>query len=172
MAELKSWVVAKLLWKPDLDGQKLIDEFLAGYYGPAAKDISAYLNLIHDTIAASGDGLGCFNPIDVKFLSFEMLSQGWGYLKAAEEAVKDDPEMRFRIEVAQLPVIYVFMVRWDEFREKASASGASWPMPDSLDETLENFKKVVRKAGITHLGEGAPVFEALDNLLSKYKSKK
>ena len=32
MAELRAWVLARLLWNPALDGQELIDEFIAGYY--------------------------------------------------------------------------------------------------------------------------------------------
>jgi hypothetical protein len=31
MAELRAWVLAKLLWNPKLDGQQLIDEFIDGY---------------------------------------------------------------------------------------------------------------------------------------------
>ena len=171
MAELKAWMTAKLMWNPDLDGQKLVDEFVAGYYGLAAKDISAYLNLIHDAVAASGDVFdGWTMPIDANFLSFEVLNQSWIYLKAAAEAVKDDPEMRFRIEVAQLPVIHVFVLRWDELRETAAASDTPWPMPDSIKEALDHFREVVRKADITHLGEGSPVFETLDSISSKYKN--
>ena len=34
MAELRAWVLAKLLWDPRLDGDALREEFLEGYYGP------------------------------------------------------------------------------------------------------------------------------------------
>jgi hypothetical protein len=170
MSPLKAWMLAKLLWNPDLNGQKLVDEFVTGYYGPAAKDVSAYLNLIHDAVTSSGDVFHDWTmPIDANFLSFEMLSQGWGYLKAAEKAVKDDPEMRLRIQVAQLPVMHVFILRWDEFHDKAAASNTPWPMHDSIDEALNHFKEVARKANITHLGEGTPIFEALDSLSPKSK---
>lgn len=46
MAELKAWVTAQLLWNPKLDSEKLVDEFLAGYYGPAAPPIREYLYLM------------------------------------------------------------------------------------------------------------------------------
>jgi hypothetical protein len=50
MAECRAWILAKLLWNPQLDGQKLRDEFLAGYYGPAAPMIRQYLDLTHDSM--------------------------------------------------------------------------------------------------------------------------
>ncbi len=39
--ELRSYIIAKLLWNPDLDVDLLMDDFLNGYYGPAGKYISA-----------------------------------------------------------------------------------------------------------------------------------
>jgi hypothetical protein len=55
MAELRAWVLAKLLWDPTRDGEKLVSEFIAGYYGPAAPEIGAYLKITHDAVEQSGD---------------------------------------------------------------------------------------------------------------------
>ena len=55
----------------------------------------------------------------------------------------------------------------EEFRDKAAASDTPWPMPASIEQALDHFKEVVRKANITHLGEGSPVFETLDSLFKK-----
>ena len=35
-SELKSYLLARVLWNPDADADAVIDEFLAGYYGAAA----------------------------------------------------------------------------------------------------------------------------------------
>ena len=49
MAELRSWVLAQLLWNPQQDDRALIKEFLRGYYGKRAGDlIERYLELMHD----------------------------------------------------------------------------------------------------------------------------
>lgn len=34
--ELKGWVIAKMLWNPELDNRELVKEFAEGYYGAAA----------------------------------------------------------------------------------------------------------------------------------------
>ena len=60
MAELRAWVLAKLLWDPSRDGEALTNEFIEGYYGPAAPHIKAYLKVTHDAVEQSGDWLGCF----------------------------------------------------------------------------------------------------------------
>ncbi len=167
MAELRAWVLAKLLWDPTRDGEKLIDEFIEGYYGSAGPHIKAYLNVTHDAVEASGEWLGCFSPHTAKFLSFETLSKGWGHLKAAEEAVKDNPELHFRVQVAQLPVMYVFMMRWDELRKKAQETSADWPMKDTIKETYERFLEVAKRKNMTHLREGRQGFEELDEALKR-----
>ena len=53
MAELKAWLIAQMLWDPKQDPDKLIDEFLAGYYGPeAGATIKQYLLLMADEAKA------------------------------------------------------------------------------------------------------------------------
>jgi len=167
MAELRAWVLAKLLWNPSLDGQKLIDEFIDGYYGPAAPHIRAYLNVTHDAVEASDDWLGCFSEHTAKFLSFETLSKGWGHLSAAEAAVQNDPNLLLRVQVAQLPVMYTFMMRWTEMREKAAS--AAWPMPDSIQDTFDQFTQVAKKKNITRLNEWQSGFGALEKALEQAK---
>jgi hypothetical protein len=165
MAELRAWVLAKLLWNPALDGQKLIDEFIEGYYEPAASHIKAYLNVTHDAVEESGDWLGCFSSHTAKFLSLETLSKGWAHLKAAEASVQNDPDLHLRVQVAQLPVMYTFMVRWDELREKAA--GAAWPMPASIQDTFARFLEVAKKKNVTRLNESQQGYGALEKAVEQ-----
>jgi len=167
MAELRAWVLAKLLWNPNLDGVALIDEFIEGYYGPAAPHIKAYLDVTHDAVEQSGDWLGCFEKYTAKYLSFDTLSRGWVHLTKAEAAVRDNPELRFRVRVALLPVMYTFMMRWDEMRDAAQQAGADWPMPDSIQETYDRFMVVAKKKNITRLNEWQEGFGALDDALKR-----
>jgi len=169
MAELRAWVLAKLLWNPTLDGQALIDEFIAGYHGPAGPHIRDYLQVTHDAVEAAGDHLGCFSQHTAKFLSFETLNKGWAHLKAAEAAVQDDPDLRFRVQVAQLPVMYTFMMRWDEMRKACESSGGNWPMPESTQTCYEQFRQVADKDNVTRLNEGQVGFGTLEKALERAK---
>lgn len=168
MAELRAWVLARLLWDPTRDGEALIDEFIEGYYGHAAPHVKAYLKVTHDAVEASGDWLGCFERHTAKYLSFDTLAAGWKHLEAAKRAVADDPDLRFRVQVAQLPVMYTFMMRWSEMREAAKTAGAEWPIPDSIQATYEQFLTVARRKNITRLDEWRQGFGALERALAEH----
>ncbi|MFH1422763.1 MAG: DUF4838 domain-containing protein [Planctomycetota bacterium] len=169
MAELRAWVLAKLLWDSSLDAQKLIDEFIDGYYGAASPHIKAYLNTIHDAVEESGDYLNCFSKHDAKFLSFETLSAGWAHLNAAEAAVKDNPDLLLRAQVAELPVMYTFMLRWDEMREKAEKSNIPWCMTETIEETYEQFMEIAKKKKIGRLNEWSVGFDLLKEVIKRTK---
>ncbi len=58
LSAMRFWVLGKLYWNPKLDVPKLMEEFCDGYYGPAGKEVLSYINLLEDSVAASGDKLG------------------------------------------------------------------------------------------------------------------
>ncbi len=167
MAELRAWVLAKLLWDPTRSGDQLVDEFLEGYYGPAAPYIKKYLAVMHDAVDQTGDWLGCFEKHTAAYLNFETLTKARIYLLAAEEQVKDNPELQFRVQVAQLPVMYSFMMRWTEMREAAKAANAEWPMPESIRSAYDRFMEIARKKNVTRLSEWQEGFGALDDALAR-----
>jgi hypothetical protein len=50
MIVLKNYVLGRLLWDPQADTQALIREFCDGYYGPAAAEAYAYVNVLEDSV--------------------------------------------------------------------------------------------------------------------------
>ena len=155
MAELRAWVLAKLLWNPQLDDRKLIDDFLDGYYGPAAPHIKAYLDVTHQAVDASGDYLSAIRGRSLpKFLgSFETITQSWKHLTAAEKAVQGKPDLILRVRIVQLPVLYVFMVNWKQFRKQAETAKIKWPVQDSVKEVHDHFIEVTKAAQIKRVRE-------------------
>lgn len=157
MEELRGWLLAKLLWDPKQDADKLVDQFLDGYYGSAAPSIRAYLKLIHDGVDASGDDLGCYSRPDAKFLSFELLAKSWKYLQEAEKAAGEDAALRHRVQVAQLPVLYTFIVRWHPLHKDAKKAGVDWPLSDSIQTVYEQFMKTAVEEKVTMMSEGSGI---------------
>jgi len=157
MAELRGWVLAKLLWDPSRDADALVNEFVDGYYGPAAEHIRAYLRLTHDAVDASGDYLGCYSPPDAKFLTLDTLRAGCRHLQRAEAAAGDDEELRHRVRVAQLPVLYTFIVRWEALRSEAAAAQIQWPVNDTIQAAFERFMEVVEVEKVTRVAEGRKI---------------
>jgi hypothetical protein len=50
-AELRAYVLARLLWNPECEVAVAIDGFLAGYYGRSGAWVRRYLDLLHARIA-------------------------------------------------------------------------------------------------------------------------
>jgi hypothetical protein len=170
MAELRAWVLAKLLWNTERDAQALINEFLAGYYGPAASHLSNYIDIMHHAIAKTGDYLGCLpsytSPVP-KFLLFEPLAQSWIELKAAEAAVKDNPELRKRVKLAQLPVLYCFLRQWKAMHKRAQQIDIPWPLDSSIDIVHKQFMDTAQANDVTRLNEWNEGFGLLEEALKK-----
>lgn len=149
MAELRAWLVAKLLWDPTRDPDALIAEFTDGYYGPAGKHIVSYLEIIHDAVEISGDWLTLSSPPDSPFLSLETVLAAWAHLVSAEEAVTEDPDQLMRVRIAQLPMLFVSLARRDQLKYAASCRGMEWPFPAERNEAYQQFMSVVEANGIT-----------------------
>jgi len=131
MPELRSWMLAKLMWDPTLDDRALIEEFVHGYYGPAGSDVLAYVELIHDAVEESGDYLNLSSPPDAKFLSIGTLSEAWKILQDAEAAAGDHRTYRERVHNPQRSVLYAFSKAYDRLRNEAAETSSEWPLPDS-----------------------------------------
>ena len=161
MAELRAWLVAQFLWDPSRDPGALIKDFTDGYYGAAGPHILAYLNHMHDALEVSGDWLDLSSPPTAHFLSIETLTDGWTHLAAAADAVRDDRVLLPRVEVAQLPVRFVCLARWNHLKDDASMRGIPWPFGDSREEVQADFMEVVRANNVA-FGGASQALLALD----------
>jgi len=109
MAELRAWLLARLLWNPNLDDRKLTNEFLDGYYQAAGKHIRAYLEVMHDAVDRDGYYLGClpsYREPTPGFLNFAVLNEGWQHLNLAEESVSGDVELLNRTKSGLMLVCF------------------------------------------------------------------
>lgn len=153
MAELRAWVLAKLLWDPALDEDVLREEFLSGYFGPAAGAMKRYLEGLEKALGKSGDALGCYSPPDAKFLSFDTLAGSWRILDSARRKARRSVEYGRRVKRASLPVAYSVITRWDSFREDARRAGARWVWPETREAFLAWFLQAAREENITMISE-------------------
>lgn len=140
MAELRGWVLAQLLWNPQQDDRALINEFLDGYYGPAAPFIRQYFALMHE--ASRGYNLTCFSGTDTPFLKFKPLAQAEQLWQQAEQAVASQPDLLPRVRLARLPVRYAWLTRWTQLRKECQDAGATWPLPESRKAVAEEWRVV------------------------------
>lgn len=105
LAELKSWLLAKLMWNPDADAAELTRRFVTDYYGAAAPMVTEYLAM-RAGIAAGATPLGIYEKAECDRYPMEWLERAAELWRAAEAAVKDDPARLYNVRMGSLSVDY------------------------------------------------------------------
>ncbi len=111
-AELRAYLIAKLLWNPDININNVMDDFLSGYYGKASGDIKEYINLLQNEMVRSGAKLSIYgSPAEEKgtFLSDSLITVYNKLFDQAEKAVSGSPDVLQRVKTARLPVYYAML---------------------------------------------------------------
>lgn len=137
---VRAYVLARLLWNPDLDLKALIREFVTLYYGNAAENILACIRLLHEPDSwdwqrwPDADGHSRWDVTDCEEswswfdetpdpdryqtphfftlygtrppLTPEACRHAWETLEEAAASVRQDPELRARVEEVRVPVAY------------------------------------------------------------------
>ncbi len=143
LAELRAYVLAKLLWNPDTDQRTIENEFIEGVYGKAAKLIRQYVDLIHEPVKDPNAHMHIFCDVDNPHIVDDVIARGDALLDEAE-SVAESTEVLERIEKAHLPIWYV------RIRKMADDDPARKPL-------LDRFVAVAKRNGIVEMGEARPL---------------
>jgi hypothetical protein len=136
-AELRAYVIAKLLWNPECDVELVINDFMYGYYGRSGQHVRRYFDLLHGRLTPETHIHLGLRPDDPLF-SDEFVRQAETIFDEAE-AVADNEEIRQRVEMARLPIMYLKCLRK--------------PLEAKFDGTYSRFCQIVDREGITHYAE-------------------
>ncbi len=157
LSPLAGYMMAKFLWNPEYDENAAMNEFLQAVYGPAARPIRQYIDLLHDRAekdtAHLTIGAGPFET----FLSAELLHKADMLWQKAEASVAEDAEKWQRVRTGRMSLDYVFL-------ERARAMGQGLFKIDhkryrlTPDRTFvaraSRFQETAAKTGLTHVREG------------------
>ena len=155
-AELRSYVMARLLWNPSVDVNKIIDEFMTACYGKAARPMRAYFDLLHRQVRPAPQGNGrhmwIYSNPGSPYLSEDFLAQSLKLFHEAESAAADDAS-KARVAKARLSIAYTKLMHAKAFEVR---NGSYAPANlEQLKEDFRSFMNDVRSFGITQLHEGA-----------------
>ena len=151
---LKGWLLAHLLWNPNSNEEALIQEFLRGYYGPAAKHLSAYLDCLAKAATKSGVYLNCFRLDTSDWLDLHTMNQAMDHFEAALHAVKDMPRLHERVRRERLPLDHVWLRRYAALRKQAKQQGLPFRGPADPHEALSEFLTLARKHRVGRIRQG------------------
>lgn len=160
-ADLRAYLVSKLMWNPAADADSLTNDFLDGYYGPAGGHIKEYIDRITDNLIRSGKPLSIFGaPTDGadSYLSPENLAVYEACFDRAEAAVADRPEYLKRVRIARQPLRYAELeqTKLDPYGPHGiyvKAEDGTWKTNPEYTKKLEDFVALCKEEGVTRLSE-------------------
>jgi len=150
-AELRAYLLAKLLWSPKADAEYIINEFMAAYYGEgAAPFIKEYLDATAEKAMNTGhlhifnrpDGNTYFSPSDLR--AYDKL------FDSAEAAAAGDP---FRLDNVRRSRLSLRCYKANMLMGEFSPLNLK-----RLEESKKLFHDMVM-LGITQMEEGTPISE-------------
>jgi len=150
---LKTWVLCKLMWNPDLDERKLMKEFLEGYYGKAAPYLTEYLNVMEKVTIDLNMYLSCSISIPT-YYNAENLTKANEAMQKAMAAVKDNPELLKRVRIQNLALQHLLILTKHQFAlDGTSVPGVDW------SNIASDFLTLSDETGNVFIGEGSKMSE-------------
>ncbi len=147
--ELRSYLLAKLLWDPYADVDKLTSEFMDAYYGAGAPYIKEYIDYLQSIFRDQHLQINLSPTAYAPYLDAETttrLDEAWA---TAKEAVGDDPILLEHIERSELQYRYIKLQnRLGEFATEDRKSFRKLEL---------SFQRDCVRLGVTKLNEGANV---------------
>lgn len=146
-AELRTYLVSKLMWNPDIDVDATMQFFLNHYYGEAGHYIYRYLKMIEGALMGSNKELWIYDsPVTHKqgMLKPVLLKRYQELFDAAEKAVADNPVYLDRVQRSRLPLLY------SELEILRTENEKDYKV---VNEKLNYFEQQVKKFKVPTLNE-------------------
>lgn len=156
---LRSYLLAKITWNPDIDGKAVMKDFCYGYYGKAAQCILDYIQLLEDKVQNdTADHMQLRVKPNGYFLTDDVIAKADELFAKAMEAA-DTPETLSRVKREYLAIKWVKLMapfynkdikgkeaqlsrELDEFVDECEICGVTRP---SERKTMDVFKGEVEK---------------------------
>jgi len=114
LADLQTWLVAKLMWNPDQDVEMLIQDFTDAYYGAASETLRQYIALLEEaTRSMSTTIIWSSTASQFSFLTPTFLETAQAIFDNAEAAVSTDPVRLVGVRQARMSLDKATLTLWN-----------------------------------------------------------
>jgi hypothetical protein len=165
-APLRCWVMAKLFWDPSRRVDVLVEDFVWGYFKAAAPAILDYYELLDQARLANQEyhlrpevvALGIRYDMNTPMFSGDFLPRATALFAEARRLAGDDAELLRRVELEQLPILYVKLMRGPN----ASGGAAEYA------QILSEFERIARRENVDYSSDqgGGP---GLNTILAPWR---
>ncbi len=166
--ELKTYLMAHLLWNPQQDEQGVVTDFLNGYYGQAGPMLREYLDLL--AAQSKGVRLSCWMPgPDAAWLDLDAMNRATALFDRALAAVAADPAALGRVRRARLQLDHQWLRGCRLYRLAAAQSGKPYLGPADLAAATEDF--IARVSSVEGRSIRADGAESLEQFAAKLRQR-
>lgn len=147
--ELRAYMISRLMWEPQADEEKIMCEFLEGYYGRAAVPIRKYIRLLREDVPRQKAHIGIYDDPG-EYLSQSFLDEADRLWDEAENLAENEAELR-RIRKSRLSVRFAKARKTD-------------PAVPGRAEDVEKLIGDIRAFGIGYIRESQKLEDSFDIL--------
>jgi len=153
-AALRHYLASHLLWNPADDEKRIVDEFLAGYYGKSAAPIlKKFIDVVENGPRKTKQPVKC-NHKGAPFLTGgDKLEVARLMDEAVAAAEKDGEQFSARVRRERLSVDHMMILNYDALKAIAAKKGFPWTRPETRAEAVENWIREVKAAGVRAVRE-------------------
>jgi hypothetical protein len=133
---LRCWLAAQMMWKPDQDEWKLIEEWCDGACGKGGKYVFEWLKICRG--AREGvKMLGVYMGDPRTWFKAEDILKGYELLTKAEEATKDDPTAALEVKRIRNTILHTMLLAYySDIASAAKKAGIEIPSRMEILKTL------------------------------------
>jgi len=159
-AELRPYLISKLMWNPYVDADSIMNDFLTGYYGAGGTFIRKYIDDMREALKASDKPLRIFgspNEAASSYLSADHIENYRNLFDRAESAVADSADILERVRIARLPLNFTIMeqAKKNFYGENGVflKSGDRWIVNPEIRQMVDPFVDLCIRQGVTRVKE-------------------
>ena len=132
MQALRYYLIARALWRPDIDDRETIDEFCRLYYGGGAEDVLRHINFLHDEYGLLDRSK--VTAADTTVLYDERYLTRADAILSRAESKAETPEIKQRVATCRLPIWKIKLDRAFGNVGKVFAFPVDWPFRFDADD--------------------------------------
>jgi len=159
-AALRGYLISKLLWNPNENVDALMNDFLEGFYGAAAKPIRQYIDEMREALLKSEKPLRIFGtPIEAaeSYLTPAHIERYEKLFDQAEQMVADSVQLLERVRIARLPLEFAIMEQAKKNfygdRGVFEKVEGRWQVKPAIRAKIDPFTDLCIREGVTQVKE-------------------
>lgn len=159
-AELRAYLISKLMWDPNLDVGALTQDFLEGYYGQASVPIKAYIDEMREALLESEAPLRIFgspNKASESYLTTDLIQRYEQLFDEADKLAVDSAEILERVRIARLPLDFAIMeqAKKNYYGDNGlfQKVNGNWEVRTDIRTKIDPFTDLCVRQGVTRVKE-------------------